>query len=122
MNPNQQPDAATPSQPAARYVPPHRNGTHNDMRYTKDQMLEVFRAQQGANGGLQDGISGLYVGGWQPDGTNGSGSAGWGRADHARDAQPGPDVCWDRNGTTEPRGMYDMDDEEREVCHATNAC
>ncbi|KAK4541649.1 hypothetical protein LTR36_007793 [Oleoguttula mirabilis] len=109
-----QPDGAI-SQPPPRYVPPHRNGTHNDMRYSKDQLLDAFRAQQTAEGALHDGLMGLYVGGWQPDNTNGAASAGWGRAEHSRDAQPAPDVCWDRDGAIEPLGLAELDEEEREL-------
>ncbi|KAK5135648.1 hypothetical protein LTR08_004949 [Meristemomyces frigidus] len=114
--PNQQPpDGSTPAQPPPRYVPPHRNGTHTDSRYSKDQLLDAFRAQQSAEGGLRDGLPGLYIGGWQPDTANGAVSAGWGRTDHGRDVQPGPDVCWDREGRVEPLGLTDMDEEEREL-------
>ena len=85
--------------------------------------MEAFRAQQSADGALKDGLSGLYIGGWQPDVTNGAMSAGWGRTDHSRDAQPGPEVCWDRDGSVEPLGPRDWDEEEREVCLAQeSAC
>lgn len=92
-----------------------RNGSLADARYSKDQLVDLFRSQQSLDGGLQDGLPGLYVGGWQPDMANGAVSAGWGRTDHSRDAQPGPDVCWDRDGSIEPLGLAEMDDEEREV-------
>lgn len=117
----QQPEGAATSQPP-RYVPPHRNGTHNDTRYSKDQLLDAFRSQQSVDGGLKDGLHGLYVGGWQPDITNGATSAGWGRAEHSRDAQPAPDICWDRDGSVEPLGLAEMDEEEREVRFATKKC
>ena len=87
------------------------------MRYSKDQLLDFFKAQQSADGGLKDGLTNLYVGGWQPDMANGTSSAGWGRTEHSRDPQPGPDVCWDRDGGIEPLALYDMDDEEKEVRH-----
>lgn len=113
------PTAAHPADTLAhqqppRYVPPHRNGSVVDTRYSKDQLLELFRAQQSIDGGLSDGLPNLYVGGWQPDVANGT-VAGWGRTEHNRDAQPGPDVCWDRDGTVGPLGLIDMDDDEREV-------
>ncbi|KAK5700758.1 kinesin-like protein [Elasticomyces elasticus] len=109
---NTQPD---PTQPPPRYVPPHRNGTLGDLRYSKDQLVDFFKTQQGADGGLKEGLNGLYVGGWQPDMANGNSSAGWGRADHSRDAQPGPDICWDRDGSIEPLALSDMDDDEKEL-------
>lgn len=71
--------------------------------------------QQGTDGGLSDDLNSLFIGGWQPDGANGTPAAGWGRNDHSRDPPPGPDVCWDRDGRTEPLGLTELDDEEREV-------
>lgn len=111
----QQQDPSAASQPPARYVPPHRNGTLSDTRYSKDQLIDLYRAQQNSEGGLSDQLSELYVGGWQPDHANGVPSAGWGRTEHSRDGQPGPDVCWDADGSVQPMALYDMDDEEREV-------
>lgn len=54
--------------------------------------------------------------GWQPDIANGLGGASWGRSEQSRDNQSGPELCWDKDGSTEPLGLMDMDDEEREVC------
>nr|POE94518.1 gyf domain-containing protein mpd2 [Quercus suber] len=106
--------SAASSNPPPRYVPPHRNGMHPDTRYSKDQLLDLFRSQAGIDGALRDGLPGLYVGGWQPE-TNASQAApSWGRPDHARDAQPGPDACWDKDGLVEPIGLLELDDEERD--------
>lgn len=113
-----QPQDPSSAQAPPRYVPPHRNGTVADTRYSKDQLLDLFKAQQMSEGGLRDGLPSLYVGGWQPDISNGSASAGWGRPEHSRDGQPGPDICWDRDGTVEPLGLVDMDSEERDVSTA----
>jgi len=85
------------------------------MRYSKEQLTDLFKAQQSVDGGLNDGLPGLYVGGWQPDIVNGAASAGWGRSEHNRDVQPGPEICWDRDGSIEPLALAEMDDEEREV-------
>ena len=106
---------AAAANPSPRYVPPHRNGNVNDTRYSKDQLLDLFKAQAGMDGGLRDGLPNLYVGGWQPDMANGATAAAWGRSEQARDNQPGPDICWDRHGNVEPLGLTDMDEEEREV-------
>lgn len=110
-----QTDASASSHPAPRYVPPHRNGTMTDTRYSKEQLLDLYKIQLNSDGGLRDGLPNLYVGGWQPELTNGSGSASWGRSEHNRDSQPAPDICWDKDGSAEPLGLVDMDDEEREV-------
>ncbi|KAK3670376.1 kinesin-like protein [Recurvomyces mirabilis] len=112
-NSNAQSDA--PSNPPPRYVPPHRNGTVSDQRYSKEQLLDFYKAQQSTDDGLKDGLPDLYVGGWHPDIANGSSSASWGRAEHTRDAQPGPDLCWDKDGSVQPLGLREMDDEEREL-------
>ncbi|KYG44877.1 hypothetical protein M433DRAFT_5076 [Acidomyces richmondensis BFW] len=105
--------ATAASQPAPRYVPPHRNGTSSDtMRYTKEQLLDLGRSLRDAEGGLADGLPSLYTGGWQPDLVNGASTAGWGRGEHGRDGQSGPDVCWVKDGNMEPLGLREMDDEE----------
>ena len=116
-----QSDSSSSSHPAPRYVPPHRNGTLTDTRYSKEQLLDLYKIQINSEGGLRDGLSNLYVGGWQPELTNGSGSASWGRSEHSRDSQPAPDICWDRDGSVEPLGLLDMDEEEREVGLGTHA-
>ena len=86
-----------------------------DTRYSKEQLLDLYKAQLSSEGGLRDGLQNLYVGGWQPDLANGATSASWGRSEHSRDSQPAPDICWDRDGTVEPLGLIEMDDDEREV-------
>lgn len=95
----------------ARYVPPHRNGTIPDTRYTREQMLELYKETQSADGGL---LPDLLMGGWQPEVPNGN-SAGWGRNDHPRDQQADPMACWDHDGELDPLGLHDMDEDEREV-------
>jgi hypothetical protein len=108
------PIPAASSQPP-RYVPPHRNGTVNDPRYSKNQLVDLYRLQQSADDGLQEDLQNLYIGGWQPNGQNGAPATGWGRNDASREQPPGPDVCWDYDGTYEPLALTGMDDEEREV-------
>jgi hypothetical protein len=113
-----QTDGAAPSQsqPPPRYVPPHRNGTLSDtMRYSKDELLDVGKQLRSIDAGLADELSDLYAGNWRPEMANGTSSAAWGRGDHNRDAQAGPDVCWEKNGLVEPLGLVPMDDEEKEV-------
>lgn len=108
-------DGPSLANPQPRYVPPHRNGPIGDTRYSKDQLLDLYKAQQSVEGGLNDGLQNLYVGGWQPDMANGAGTAPWGRADHSRDTQPGPDLCWDRDGNADPLSLHNLDEEERDV-------
>lgn len=91
-------------------MPPHRNGTFTESRYSKSQLLDLYRSQN-LEGGLRDGLTQLYVNGWQPEATNGAAGAGWGRSEHVRDVQPGPEVCWDRDGAVEPLGLVELDDD-----------
>ncbi|MGG6495540.1 UNVERIFIED_CONTAM: hypothetical protein NY603_21710, partial [Bacteroidetes bacterium 56_B9] len=91
------------------------NGTTPSTKYTKEEMLGIYEVLQSKQGALTDGLATHLVGGWQPDITNGA-AAGWGRGDNHRDTLPGPDLAWDREGTSEPLGLVEMDDEEREVC------
>lgn len=88
-----------------------------ELRYPKNQLLDLFKAQHSSDGGLKDGLPSLYMPGWEPSIANGATSAGWGRTEHARDHAPGSDICWDRDGSIEPLGLTEMDDEEREVHH-----
>jgi hypothetical protein len=103
------------------YVPPHaqpgRNGSSFEGRYSRDQLTQLFRIQQ-ASSDLSDGLSDLYMGGWEPHATNGSSSASWGRKDdhgREREAPSGVDQCWDRDGSILPLSLTDMTDDEKEV-------
>lgn len=86
-----------------------------DPRYSKNQLLDLYRLQQSVDEGVQDDLQSLYVGGWQPNAVNVANGAGWGRNDISREQPPGPDVCWDDDGSFEPLSLTEMDDEEREV-------
>ena len=50
---------------------------------------------------------------------NGAPSSSWGRSEQGREVQTGPEICWDRDGTIEPLGLVEMDEEEKEVGFAT---
>lgn len=98
------------------YVPPHRNGSYVDTRYSKNQLLDLFRFKQESDGALKDGLASLYMAGWEPSTSNGASASGWNRRDEqAKEHAPGPEVCWDRDGATAPISLLDMSDEEREV-------
>jgi PERQ amino acid-rich with GYF domain-containing protein len=102
------------------YVPPHaqfgRNGSSAEGRYSRDQLLQLFHAQRETED-IRDGMSGLYVGGWEPNISNGTSNATWGRRDDpSRETQSGVDLCWDRDGSTLPLSLSDMTEEEKEVC------
>ena len=112
----------TPSS-ANVYVPPHlnssyqsshnRNGPSNESRYSKDQLLDLFRTQD-RNGFANTRIDDLYVDGWSPGTVNGTSNGGWGKRDDSKEAL-GPDICWDHEGSVHPMAMQEMTEEEREV-------
>ena len=102
------------------YVPPHvhssRNGSSVEGRYSKEQLIQLFRGQKESDD-INDGLASLYVGAWEPNISNGTSNAAWGRReDPGRESQTGVDICWDRDGSIHPLGLMDMTEEEKEVC------
>lgn len=98
-------------------MPPHitasRNGSANDLRYTREQLLELFRQQRDA-GELNSHLSDLYIG--EGDAlVNGASTAKWGRRDETDDMAE--NICWDKQGSILPLGLVDMTEDEREVCN-----
>ncbi|KAK8233114.1 hypothetical protein HDK77DRAFT_413807 [Phyllosticta capitalensis] len=93
------------------YVPPqHRNGTATaENRYGRDQLLSLFRQ----NAASDDVLDSLYAGNWGPHALNGAAENSWSR-DHGKEGQPGPDICWDRDGSILPLSLTEMTDEEKE--------
>ncbi|XP_044717458.1 GYF domain-containing protein [Hirsutella rhossiliensis] len=78
-------------------------------RYTKDELLDMFRSQNPA-----DDPSRLFMSGWNPTSLNGGGSRGWGKSgDNPVPQEPG--ACWDQNGDTAPLGLLDLSAEEKEA-------
>ena len=104
------------------YVPPHlnsnyqstygRNGSSSDTRYSKDQLLELFRAQS-KSGSLNANVNDLLLDGWTP-GMNGTSNGGWGKRDDHKDVA-GPEICWERDGGVQPMALLEMSSEEKEV-------
>lgn len=121
---NNQSHASTPTPGSGVYIPPHlnsatyqsslRNGTTGDTRYSKEQLLDVFR-RHGESGNLAKNISSLLVGGWEPGASGDGKRAPWNRKDDNRDALAGPDICWDAEGSVQPLGLTEMTEEEKEV-------
>ncbi|KAK4986718.1 hypothetical protein LTR28_001959, partial [Elasticomyces elasticus] len=83
-------------------------------RYSKDQLYDLYRQQQEAEGGLRDGLHGLYVAGWEPIIPNGASASGWNKREDGSDYAPGPDVCWDHDGTITPLGLTSLTEDEKE--------
>lgn len=113
---------ATPT--SGVYVPPHlntnsqvnslRNGAVGDLRYTKDQLIVLYKQQRDA-GAIDQNLSSIFTGGWNPLDNRESTSA-WGRRDEGKETSVGPEVCWDHSARAEPLALIQMSDEEREVC------
>jgi PERQ amino acid-rich with GYF domain-containing protein len=97
------------------YIPPHRNGASSEgMRYSKDQLLELFRREHDV-GHLKDGISDLYMNGWEPSFANGMSNTSWGRRDDQKEGQTGADISWDKDGHVHPLALSSLTEEEKEV-------
>ncbi|OAL47481.1 hypothetical protein IQ07DRAFT_646419 [Pyrenochaeta sp. DS3sAY3a] len=113
------PSAPPNSSSSGVYVPPHaqpgRSGSSIDGRYSRDQLTHLLRTQQDS-GDLNDSLSSLYMGSWEPQSTNGASGASWGRKDdQGRDTQSGVDQCWDRDGSILPLSLAAMAHDEKEV-------
>ncbi|KAF2089670.1 hypothetical protein K490DRAFT_37669, partial [Saccharata proteae CBS 121410] len=115
-------NAVNTSAPAASpgvYVPPHRNGNLiADGRYPKDSLLSLFRSQPDD---VDDGLSELYAGGWEPYATNGASGAPWGRNNEHKENQPTVDVCWERDGSMDPLNLVEMTEDEKEHFTSVNS-
>lgn len=117
------PSVTTPSGTAGTYIPPHmnsnyagpyRNGMTGDMRYSREQLINIYKDQRDT-GNLKQNLTELFSGGWHPTEARNGTAASWGKRDDGKDQPIGPDVCWDHNGKVQPLGMSEMTDEEREV-------
>lgn len=114
--------ATTPT--AGAYIPPHmssnyqssmlRNGAPNENRYSKDQLLNLYRIQQ-ESGNLGKNVEDYFVADWNPHVETSALNGTWGKRDD-KDHPTGPEVCWDHGGQSEPLGLADMTDDEKEVC------
>jgi PERQ amino acid-rich with GYF domain-containing protein len=112
---------ATPT--SGVYVPPHlntnsqvnlRNGVVGELRYSKDQLIVLYKQQRDA-GAIDQNLSSIFTGGWNPLDNRESTSA-WSRRDEGKETSVGPEVCWDHSANSEPLALIQMSDEEREVC------
>ncbi|KAE8139962.1 hypothetical protein BDV38DRAFT_240680 [Aspergillus pseudotamarii] len=114
--------ATTPT--AGTYTPPHmlsnyqssalRNGATNDTRYSKDQLLELYKAQR-ETGILGKNLAEYLAADWNPQVEAAAANGAWGRREDSKDNPSGPGVCWDHGGQMEPLSLMDMTDEEKEL-------
>ena len=105
-------------------MPPHlnsnyqpnftRNAATADARYSKEQLLDLFRAQA-ETGSLYKNPSEHFVEGWNPGSANSTTNGAWNRRDDHKDGNSGPEICWDYEGSVQPLGLVDLSEEEKEV-------
>lgn len=110
----------------AAYIPPHlnasfqsnplRNGASSEGRYSKDQLLSLYKGQR-ESPGWNKGVAEIFMGAWNPldSATSSNGSSSWMKRDDYKTDANGPEVCWEHGGQVEPLGLLEMDDEEKGV-------
>ncbi|KAL4941262.1 hypothetical protein BDV06DRAFT_194856 [Aspergillus oleicola] len=91
-----------------------RNGASVDTRYSKEQLLELYKAQRDT-GILTKNVADYFVADWNPHIETPSVNGAWGKRDDHKDNSTGPEVCWDHGGQIEPLGLMDMTDDEKEI-------
>lgn len=116
------PPSATPSSLGV-YVPPHlnsnyqssyaRSSTLGDSRYSKEQLLDFYRVQ--AEGPSSHTISDLFVGGWTPEASSAINNDTWNSRESFKESNNGPEICWDYEGSIQPLGLIEMNEDEKEV-------
>lgn len=81
-----------------------------DVRYTRDEMLGIFKIQHG-NGALAGDLPRVFAGPW--DLSNG--------ILHKPDSEKtGAEICWNSQPTSLPLGLEDMTEEEKQVWHRSS--
>ena len=119
LSSSHQRESSTPTAGTGLYVPPHmnsqssRNSSAAGGRYSKEQLLDIFRAQSDA-GGLDQQLPNILTEGWTPGGSSAT-SNGWGRREDPKEGVASAEVCWDYDGMVQPLGLMNMTDEEKEV-------
>ncbi|MCJ1392598.1 hypothetical protein MMC18_005468 [Xylographa bjoerkii] len=115
----------TPNPPpsAGVYVPPHLNSNYQqnfprntsmmDSRFSKEQLLDLYRAQ-GDSGSLYKNPSEHLIEGWNPNTSSGASNGAWNRRDDHKDGSNGPEICWDYEGSIQPLGLMEFSEEEKE--------
>lgn len=91
-----------------------RNGAGHDTRYSKDQLLNLYKAQRDS-GALNKNVADYFAADWNPGTETSPVNGAWGRREDSKDNPSGPEVCWDHDGQMEPLGLLDMTEDEKEV-------
>lgn len=115
-NSTSQPDTASPAPTLDAHV--SQQGLHStdeaiENRFSKEQLLDIYRSQQTSDFPAKD-VSSLYVNGWDPGHATGANGRGWGKSGDGRDTH-GPHICWDENGSVPPMSLQEMTDLEKAV-------
>ncbi|KAL4870083.1 hypothetical protein BDV12DRAFT_65522 [Aspergillus spectabilis] len=119
-HPREPPSATTPT---GGVYPSHmsstlssiaRNGASGDTRYSKEQLLDLYKAQRDT-GILTKNVTEYFVAEWNPHSETPAANGVWGKRDDHKDTSTGPEVCWDHGGHVEPLGLVDMTDDEKET-------
>lgn len=85
-----------------------------ESRYSKEQLLDLFRAQAESGSNYKNAAEHL-VEGWNPGNSPAANNGVWNRRDEHKDAVSGPEICWDYEGSIQPLGLSELSDEEKEV-------
>jgi PERQ amino acid-rich with GYF domain-containing protein len=91
-----------------------RNGSTGDSRYSKEDLLNIFRSQRDS-GVLGKQMGDHFLASWNPLEETPVINGAWGKKEDQKESPPGPEVCWDHLGRHEPLGLIDMTEDEREV-------
>ncbi|KAF3482826.1 GYF domain-containing protein [Arthroderma uncinatum] len=112
--------ANTSNPTSAAYIPPHlssnyQSSRNGDSSYSKEQLLSLYKNQRGSKDWGKS-ISGYFMGDWNPRSERPPTNGSWGKQDDSKDYNAaGPEVCWDHKGQSEPLGLMDMNEEEKEL-------
>lgn len=119
-NPPHHRDSSQPAATPGAYIPPNMSSNtlsstlRNEGRYTKEQLLELFKMQRDS-GTLGKDVEAYFVADWDPHAVTAPVNGMWGKRDDHKNTSAGPEVCWDHGGQVDPLGLMDMTDDEKEV-------
>ncbi|KAL4778163.1 hypothetical protein BJX76DRAFT_343966 [Aspergillus varians] len=91
-----------------------RNGAPTDTRYSKEQLLDLYKAQRDT-GILTKNVADYFVADWNPHIETPAVNGAWGKRDDHKDNSTGPEVCWDHGGQIEPLGLVDLTEDDKEI-------
>ncbi|RDW90357.1 uncharacterized protein DSM5745_02132 [Aspergillus mulundensis] len=122
-NPSHSRDPTSATTPTGGAYPSHmnsalsnvaRNGAPGDTRYSKEQLLDLYKAQRDT-GVLTKHVADYFVADWNPHIETPAANGVWGKRDDHKDNPTGPEVCWEHGGQIEPLGLVDMTEDEKET-------